>query len=312
MTPNKPILVTGMPRSGTTWVGRMIGQAPFVRYVHEPFNISNHPCQCGVKFDYRYYYLSSQNTHKFYVHLKHTIYPAYRWIGFLNFLTRIWRDKRIRSSTNYLQSYISYKPLVKDPIDVFSAGTLADLFHMDVVALIRHPAAVVSSYKTLNWNVPFSHFLHQPELLEDYLIPFRSSIEDFGKNEYDIVDQAALLWKLIYSTIIQYQETRSDWIFVRYEDLASDPVGGYQNLFARLYLPFSERIRSTIQAHSLEDRLSNATNPYVIKQDPHQVVSKWKTNLSSAEIHRIRARVEDVSSAFYTDDDWNHEPALSR
>lgn len=293
-----------MPRSGTTWAGRMIGLAPFVRYVHEPFNISNHPCHCGVRFDYRYYYLSSQNAHKFYEHLKHTIYPAYRWIGFLNFMTRIWRDKRIRSSTNYLQSYLFHRPLVKDPIAVFSAGTLADLFHMDVVALIRHPAAVVSSYKTLNWKVPFSHFLHQPGLLEDYLTPFRSSIEDFAKNEYDIVDQAALLWKLIYSTIIQYQETRSDWIFVRYEDLASDPVDGYQNLFAQLNLPFSERIRSTIQAHSLQDLPSNAINPYAIKQNPQQAASKWKEGLSAAEVARIRSRVEDISSVFYSDDEW--------
>jgi hypothetical protein len=34
----RPILVTGAPRSGTTWVGKMLALAPGVGYVHEPFN----------------------------------------------------------------------------------------------------------------------------------------------------------------------------------------------------------------------------------------------------------------------------------
>ena len=35
---SRPILVTGAPRSGTTWVGRMLTLAPGVGYIHEPFN----------------------------------------------------------------------------------------------------------------------------------------------------------------------------------------------------------------------------------------------------------------------------------
>ena len=34
----RPILVTGAHRSGTTWVGKMLALAPGVAYVHEPFN----------------------------------------------------------------------------------------------------------------------------------------------------------------------------------------------------------------------------------------------------------------------------------
>ena len=35
---DKPILVTGAHRSGTTWVGKMLALAPGVAYVHEPFS----------------------------------------------------------------------------------------------------------------------------------------------------------------------------------------------------------------------------------------------------------------------------------
>jgi hypothetical protein len=33
-----PILVTGTPRSGTTWVGKIIATSPSVGYIKEPFN----------------------------------------------------------------------------------------------------------------------------------------------------------------------------------------------------------------------------------------------------------------------------------
>jgi hypothetical protein len=32
----RPILVTGSPRSGTTFVGRMLALSPGVHYIHEP------------------------------------------------------------------------------------------------------------------------------------------------------------------------------------------------------------------------------------------------------------------------------------
>ncbi len=35
---SRPILICGVPRSGTTWVGQVLGHAPGCRYVHEPDN----------------------------------------------------------------------------------------------------------------------------------------------------------------------------------------------------------------------------------------------------------------------------------
>ncbi|MCF8233846.1 MAG: hypothetical protein K9G67_15655 [Bacteroidales bacterium] len=37
--PKKEILVTGAHRSGTTWVGHVMREAPEVHYIHEPFNV---------------------------------------------------------------------------------------------------------------------------------------------------------------------------------------------------------------------------------------------------------------------------------
>lgn len=41
------------------------------------------------------------------------------------------------------------RPLVKDPFALFSAEWFADNFDAEVIVIVRHPAAVVSSIKRL-------------------------------------------------------------------------------------------------------------------------------------------------------------------
>jgi hypothetical protein len=49
--------VAGMPRSGTSWVGRTITRALDAAYRHEPFNIAAAPCSCGVTLDRWFLYV---------------------------------------------------------------------------------------------------------------------------------------------------------------------------------------------------------------------------------------------------------------
>jgi hypothetical protein len=175
---------------------------------------------------------------------------------------------------------------------------------MDVVILIRHPAAVANSYKALNWGHPFSHFLDQPALVEGSLAPFRREIEEFAVSQKDIVDQAALLWKLIHYMIDQYRQSHPDWIFVRYIDLALEPLQGYQDLFKRLGLTFSGPARRYLQANSLQEGQTEKIDPYAIRKNARLAAMKWKQTLNPREINRIRSRVEAVSSAFYSDAEW--------
>lgn len=304
MRSNKPILITGSPRSGTSWVGRIIGQEPFLHYVHEPFNISNPPCSCGVRFIYWFWYLTPANYETYEEHLAHTIYPAYSRAGLINAVSEVRRSRRIRPLLRYLMSHVTRGVIVKDPIAVFSAGMLAKLYEMNVVVLIRHPAAIVNSYKTLNWTHPFLHFMRQPELMEEHLAPFRHEIEDFAKNNHDIVDQAALLWKLIHYRIKKFQETHPDWVFIRYKDLALNPIAGYKKIFDQTGLRFSEPTRARIEAHQLQDSDPKNQDPYSVKQNPQFVLWKWRKGLTAEQITRIRKRVESVSQYFYADHEW--------
>jgi hypothetical protein len=50
----RPVLVTGMARSGTTWVGRMLCASGEAAYLDEPFNLE--PAQGAVRVAAKHWY----------------------------------------------------------------------------------------------------------------------------------------------------------------------------------------------------------------------------------------------------------------
>lgn len=306
----KPILVTGSHRSGTTWVGKMIAESRSVYYIHEPFNIIYHPRHVnGTKFDYQFAYVSDKNESVYCGYIKHALGLSYNFIGEAK--TIRYPKDLLRLSKNYIKylkhRVLNIRPLMKDPMAVFSAEWLASRFNMDVIVLIRHPAAFTGSLKRLNWKCPFSDLLKQPLLIKDHLYPFESEIKEYANKEHDIVDQAALIWKLIYYVILKYQRKHKDWAFIRHEDLSQKPLTGFQALFKKLNLGFSKHIRKAIKEYS--DSANPTETPVndfrsKVKLNSKLNIWNWKNRLTISEIERIRKRVGDISYAFYSDEDW--------
>src|SRR5947209_3599913 len=157
MNIRKPIFVTGSHRSGTTWVGKMLAASPCVGYIHEPFNLTHRPGICTATFPYWFTYITEENEAPYFEALKKTLafhfdiraeLPAlqsFRHVG-----------RMLKNYKNFsLYRFQHATPLVKDPIALFSSEWLAQRFDMNVVVLIRHPAAFTSSIKRLNWKHNF-------------------------------------------------------------------------------------------------------------------------------------------------------------
>jgi hypothetical protein len=189
---------------------------------------------------------------------------------------------------------------------VFSAEWIAETFDAQVVVVVRHPAAFASSIKLDGWTHPFSHFSDQPALIEDHLEPFRKEIDAFAREEHDILDQAALLWRLIHHTIADYRSRHPEWLVIRHEDLSRDPIQGFGYLFEALNLPYTEDVQEAIRrSTSRSNPVDRDPNPHLFhSRDSRANVDNWRHRLTPSEVERIRARVADVSPFFYSDDDW--------
>lgn len=307
MSAKRAILVTGSHRSGTTWVGKVIAEAPRIAYIHEPFNPHSRPGLCAARFSHWFTYVTAENEASYRRAIERTLSFQYDLLAEIKSWGESWpRRRTLLDCLSFLNNRILRKrPLVKDPIAVFSAEWLASTFDMDVIVLIRHPAGFAGSLKRLSWVYPFSHLLEQPLLMRDRLGPFAEEIGEFASGGRDIVDQAALLWKIIHHVIGRYREDHSDWTFVRLEDLAVDPVAGFRTLFERAGLEFTGAIERTVLSHTAPGRPADpGAKVHALKRHSREAVSLWRQQLNAEEIDRLRRRVEDVSKQFYAEEEW--------
>ncbi len=308
--PAKPILVTGSHRSGTTWVGQMIAASPGVVYIHEPFNLNYpNPGVCSAKFNYWFTYICDRNDLNYLAPIKRMVNFQYNLVDQIKISQNTGSIAyAFRENARFIKYRLTgARPLIKDPLAFFSAEWLASRFDMDVVAMIRHPAAFVSSVKAKNWTHNFDHFLNQPLLMENYLVPFESQIRKFAQEEQSVIDQAALLWNIIYCTLLQFKKKHPEWIFLRHEDISRNPLEGFEKLDDGLHLDYTEEVKMVIRAHSSptsETGLLKGRTFTSVKLDSISNIWSWKTRLTPTEIERIKVQVQDISQLFYSEDEW--------
>ena len=267
---NRPILITGAHRSGTTWIGNMIAKSKQVCYIKEPFSIKHRPGVCSAKFDYHFTYINSENEAKYFDQIQDTINLKYKLRSDLESIREFSHIKKL------LKNYYTFqkgkvrnaRALFKDPISIFSSDWLCNRFGFQVVVLVRHPAAFASSVKRLGLYHPFSNFLNQPLLMNQFPIQYKRQIENFTSTQLenqsiknpDIIDQIILLWNLIYSYVITMTSKHPDWLIVRHEDISLNPQKYFKQIFEYLSLEYDEKILNKILSYS------DANNPPEIKK----------------------------------------------
>lgn len=309
MKSKRPILVTGSHASGTTWVGRMIAYAPRVAYLYEPFKTGMDRTICKADFPYWFPYVCIENEAAF-------IFPVQDMLNYrARFSQGIETARTVKQYARQVRTLfqfanfrlLNFRPLIKDPIAVFSTEWLAERFDAIPIILIRHPAAFAGSLKNNNWaDHPFDHFTAQPLLIRDYLSPFSKEIELFTREKQDVIDQAALLWKMIHHVISVYREKHPDWLFIRHEDISRDPVNQYRMIFNKLEIPFTIQVEENIKRYSeTENKRALISNRFsALRRNSTQNVKSWKNRLTQAEIERVREKVQEVSELFYLNEEW--------
>ncbi|MBI2758597.1 MAG: sulfotransferase [Chloroflexi bacterium] len=302
----RPILVTGAHRTGTTWAGKMLAADEDTAYVSEPLNVLHRPGVFRAPVRHWYTYINKENEAEY--------LPAFNEL--LDFDYHLWDEIRsIRSRKDFLRMgrdfHIFYigslhgqRALIKDPFAVFSLPWFAERLNCQVVVTVRHPAGFAGSLKRLNWSFDFHDLLGQPLLMRDHLEPYRADMQSVAAD--DVIGQAALLWTMIYRVVHSTRERLPSIRVVRHEDLSLDPLAGYRQLYGELGLNFTARVEQTIlNSSSSENPAQLSKNKtHSVKLDSRANLDNWKKRLSSDEINRIRKMTEEAAHYFYPDANW--------
>lgn len=295
----KPILVSGSHRSGSTWLGKMIDLSNEIGYIHEPFNRSSG--LSGELFKNWFTYVCKENEEIFKKSLEEYLkfnYPFWNKIKSAESLRDYGRS--IRDFSIFSWHKLTHKrPLMKDPISIFSAEWLSKTFNMDAIILIRHPAAFAGSIKKVEWRTGMSHLLEQPLLIRDHLSEYESQINEHAQKKQDYIEEAILFWNMIHSVIFKYKEKHEDWLFIRHEDLSRNPIQKFGEIYNYLNLDYTDSIREKISNYSSEKE-----DPGKLKRDSKSNIWSWKSRLSPEEIERVYKGTQKISSKFYSEQDW--------
>jgi len=119
----------------------------------------------------------------------------------------------------------------------------------------------------------------------------------------DILDESAMLWKLVYWFVQERLRAHERHIMVRHEDLCLDPAGQFESLFGRIGLPFDRAVADIVDEHSASTS-SEPPSRTEVRRKSADLVDRWRDELGPDEVARIRDRVGDVANLFYSNDGW--------
>ena len=301
-----PILVTGMPRSGTTWAAHMLAAGKQVAYINEPLNPQHppggSPGVLNADVEHRFQYICDDNDQRF--------APAYRDLVGLRYrpLAELRRNHTLRDvprQAHFIRTFAGgrlrqRRVLVADPYAVFSIPWFLGR-GFQVVVMVRSPGATVSSRKRLGWLYNIAELEQQPLLVRDVLGPLglQTRTDAVGRDA-QIIDTGALLWTAIYAAVHSYRDLPGSLQVVRHEDLSREPEAEFGRLYGSLGLEFTAGAAAEIR------RSTTAATTEVPVNDPHQVrldsranLESWKSRLTDAERERIAELTRGVAQHYY-------------
>jgi hypothetical protein len=223
--PKKTVILAGCGRSGTTWLGDVMNYRNTFRVMFEPFFPDKVPALEGW-WNHRQY-VRPDVTEGRHADLIRTMLAgriADPWIDQFNtrrFATRrLIKDIRI----NFLLTWIrTHQP------------------EIPVVFLLRHPIPTALSQLKMGWPPEFRPFLEQPELMADFLEPFRGDMEAAR----DPFEARILLWCLMnWVPLRQFAAGGLHVIF--YEDLCKRQAAVLPGLFAHIGVRHTDWVLDTL------------------------------------------------------------------
>jgi Sulfotransferase family len=317
---SRGILVTGLPRTGTSWVGKMLEASGEVVYVNEPLNPAHPPGHSpgvlNAEISHRFQYICTDNVEHWESAFGDTLRLRYHPIAELR---RNHHPYDLARLAKYLSSFTTgrirrRRALIDDPFAVMSSAWFGQHLGCQVVICVRHPVSFAGSWQRLRWTANLHDLLDQPLLMRDLLGPYRDEMGALADSP-DTIAKAALLWRLTYATIdqltVQLPERLRWW---RYEDLATDPVPGFRDIYRRCGLSWSDRSRQRIVAATTDGSNQERAHVWTLRgglsrtafrsMDSRAALQSYRSRLTAEEIERVRGLTSDVAKRFYPEEAW--------
>lgn len=277
------LAVSGMHRSGTTLVGRILARHAGVRVVHEPLN-----ARYGLAGVDRVYPCDLDGSQgRAYVDRLHAALERGAacvrrapgdpiWKAAARAVTggRTGMDLARLRLRRALGPVV---PIVKDPFALLLTDALTRAGGR-VLVLVRHPAAVWLSLKRMGWRFDYRDFA-----CPDFLARVGVQAPPGDPASWSELEKMALLWTGLYAYVQPLLE-RPSVALVRHEDLCRDPFGTVARIEAFFGLEPSPATRRFVETHMFggASGVDDATL-HVLRRDARALVTAWHGRIAPDE-----------------------------
>ncbi|MGF1492532.1 MAG: sulfotransferase [Microcoleaceae cyanobacterium] len=305
------IFITGVPRSGTTFVGMNLSLPKEVDYIHEPFNP-----QCGVPGITEWYrYVRPSLDTEMMQHYHQLTQQIFSY----NFSLRTnvpandpWQRRVVKQLIGsrgpwYLRmaklNPFHQAAIIKDPIGSLMAEYLYTHFKVKPVIVVKHPASFIASIKRVNFRPSPDKLNDQPYLIQDF---FADEAEVFARDWSDPVLAAAAFWRIVYKVLLEQASRYPDWRVLTHEQLSQAPVETFKQLYSDVELPWSESIHQKILKQTQGNLSAEARKGRVqdFKRNSADIFKLRRDSLSLQERQSIFEIVKDVALEIYSEDSF--------
>lgn len=300
------ILVFGLPRSGTSWLGKIFDSHPGTLYLHEPdkhVQVDGVPVVLPLDSQERpevgtflQRVLENRSAN---VSAKLPVFPKrYRSPG-RHLLRTAWSY-----AVKALPWHLAQRVQVPDLIDpgaggprlvwksINSVGRLGVLARRlpeaRAVLILRHPcgqiASILRGHASGRFGIPLpSEQYRVLQLLVDTEQGRAHGLTLDALRALHPVERMAWRWVLLLEKAVADTVGLESCRLLRYEDLCAAPVDGARELFAFTGLAWHSQTEAFIRKS-----ISGETAPYFgLYKDPDRSAGKWRQELAEADVRRV-------------------------
>lgn len=277
-----PMLVTGIPRSGNTWLARLLATAPGTALIgREPMNTRT-PRQYALAGTVEGWVEVIEPTPR----QRRALQAAYT-----GRVPSLFGRYGVRQWAAPLPST---RRILKDPFAVLSLPAITAVTGARPVLIFRHPAAVLASYRRMGWGPDTNEVralvsahraraLSGPATRPAGSTRRLSDAEEFGE-----------FWAALYEIALDNAPRTPGLTVVSHEALAGGGAAAVRALFETLGLRAGERTHAELQREARVSEPATSVRLHNFDRAPDAVASGWRASVSAADVDAVESVAGEV------------------
>jgi Sulfotransferase family len=313
----RPIVIVGVPRSGTSWTMQALGKAEGALKVLEPDSEDKWPAAIHAKRKLGRYpvllpgdraaaykalwswtFAGARETRRS-VLARHILGPGAEdriydrrldpvtWIA-----STLARDPSTHQATK--DGTRSPRVVAKSIHAQLSIEWIAAEFDVDVLVLLRHPASVLASWMEVGLkDSRYSTLENHPVIRERFIEPW-----GVPRPGPDPVERMSWMIGLLIAALEEAYSRHPEWHLRTHEQLCSDPAAEFEQLYADLGLTWGEAPADFLLRHNTEG------SGFMVKRIASELPDSWKSRLDDKQLATLRSVLDLFPISTWSDQDF--------